>query len=108
MWASKGLDGSMYLKKGLQGVVTKVDIRMGPNEGKSGLTEEARPKCMDQGDDRNEGGTCVLHEVLCSRKVNKTTTIGHGGANCWAKGMVRMEKMVLEGGMDVVKMEKQR
>ena len=68
MWSSKVSNGSMYLKKGLQGVV-KVNIQMGPNDGKSGLTEEGRLKCLDQGDGRNEGGICLVREGLCSGKV---------------------------------------
>ena len=64
MWLSKGLNGSMYLKKGPEGVV-KVDIEMGPNEGKCGSTKEGRLKCLDRGDGRNNGGTCAVHEGLC-------------------------------------------
>ena len=64
---------SIYLKKELQGVV-KVDIGMGPNEGNSGPKEQGRPKCLDQGDARYKGGTCLVHDGLCSMKVDEAMT----------------------------------
>ena len=42
--------------------------------------EEGRPKCLDQGDGRNEGGTFVVHEGLFSGKAEEATMTGRGGA----------------------------
>ena len=78
MWSSKGLNVNMYLKHGLQGVV-KVDVRMRPNEDKSGLMEEGRLKFLDHEDGLNEGGTGMAHEGLCSGKAEEATETGHGG-----------------------------
>ena len=50
IWLFKGLNVSMYLKHGLQGIV-KVDVRMRPNKDKLGLTEEGRLKCLVHEDD---------------------------------------------------------
>ena len=61
MWSSKGLNVSMYLKHGLQGVV-KVDVQMRSNEDKPRLTKEGRLKCVNHGNGRNEGSTCMMHE----------------------------------------------
>ena len=79
MWSSKGLKVSMYFKKGLHGVIN-VGVRMWLYEvnherGK----KEAWWKCLDQGDGRNEGGTCAVHEGLYSQKVVKPMTSGRGG-----------------------------
>ena len=79
MWSSKGLNVSMYLKHGLQGVV-KVNVWMDPNKDKLGLTEEGRLKFLDYEDDRNKGSTCMIHETICSGKAEEATTIGRGGA----------------------------
>ena len=71
---------SMSLKKGLQGVVND-DVLIGPNRGKHGSTE-GRTKCLDEEDNRNEGGTCMVHEGLRSGKADKTTKTNRGGTKC--------------------------
>ena len=37
-------------------------------------------KFDDQGDGRDEGGTCTMHEELRSRGAKGATTSGHGNA----------------------------
>ena len=81
MWWSKDLNVSIYLKKGLQRVVI-VYILMGPNESKNQSTVEGKFKCLDQRDNRNEKGTCLVHEGLCSMKTDEATTTNCGGAKC--------------------------
>ena len=40
--------------------------------------EEDSRKFDDQGDGRDEGGTCTMHEELLSRGAKGATTSGHG------------------------------
>ena len=61
MWSSQILNVSKDLKHGLQGVV-KVDVQMRSNEDKPRLTKEGRLKCVNHGNGRNEGSTCMMHE----------------------------------------------
>ena len=79
IWLSKGLNVSMYLKHGLQGIV-KVDVRMIPNKDKLGLTEEGRLKCLVHKGDRNESNTCMVHEGLWLGKAEEAMTTGRGDA----------------------------
>ena len=74
------LNVNMCLEHGLQRVV-KVDVRMRSNEGNPRLMEEGRLNCLDQENGWNEGGTCMVYDVLCSGKTEEATTNNRGGAN---------------------------
>ena len=60
--------------KGLHGVVY-VGIQTRPW---GGINDGS--KCLDQGDNRDEGGTCTRHEVLCSRGAQGAMKTSHGNA----------------------------
>ena len=79
MWSSQILNVSMDLKHGLQGVV-KVDVQMRSNEDKPRLTKEGRLKCVNHGDGRNEGITCMIHEGLCLGKAEEDMKTNCGSA----------------------------
>ena len=71
MWSLKDL------KKGLLWVVD-IGVRTGLYKGKYMKRKYEGSKCLDQGDGRNEGGTCTEHKKIYSREVVKPTTSGHG------------------------------
>ena len=62
-------------KKGLQRVVS-VGIQMRSCKGKRKMRKDEGSKFLDQGEDRDEGGTCVVHEGIYSREVVEPTTSG--------------------------------
>ena len=71
MWSLKDL------KKGLLWVID-IGVRTGLYEGKYGKRKDEGSKCLDQGDGRNEGGTCAVHKEIYSREVVEPTTSGRG------------------------------
>ena len=66
MWSLKDL------KKGLLWVVD-IGVRTGLYEGKYGKRKDEGSKCLDQGDGRDEGGTCEVHKGIYSREVVEPT-----------------------------------
>ena len=85
-WSPKGLKMSMYFTKRLHGVVN-VDVRMGICEVKDVMGKKEGWSCLDHGDGQNEGGTCTVHEGLCSGEAKEATTSDHGKKDerriCW-------------------------
>ena len=71
MWSLKDL------KKGLLWVID-ICVRTRLYEGKYGKRKDEGSKCLDQGDGRNEGGTCAMHKEIYSREVVEPTTSGRG------------------------------
>ena len=65
--------------------MVKVDTQMGPNKGKSGLTQKRRPKYFSRGDDGNNGGTYFENEGLYPREANEATKMVRGSARCKQK-----------------------
>ena len=71
MWSLKDL------KKGLLWVID-ISVRTKHYEGKYMKRKYEGSKCLDQGDGRNEDGTCAEHKKIYSREVIKPTTSSHG------------------------------
>ena len=45
-----------------------------------GTRKDDKRMLDDQGDGQDEGGTCTMHEALCSGGAKGDMTIGHGNA----------------------------
>ena len=54
------------MKKGLLWVVD-IGVRTGLCGGKNRKRKYEGSKCLDQGDGRDEGGTCAMHKGIYSR-----------------------------------------
>ena len=65
------------LKKGLLWEID-IGVRTGLFKGKYGKRNDEGWKCVDQGDGRNEGGTCVVHKEIYSMDVVEPTPSGRG------------------------------
>ena len=83
VWSPKDLKMSMYFTKRLHGVVN-VDVRMGICEVKDVMGKKEGWKCFDQGDGRNEGGTCKGYSCEKRKRpqhpvVVKSTDEEYGG-----------------------------
>ena len=63
--------------KGLRQVVS-VNIQMRSCKGKHKKRKDEGSKFLHQGDGRDEGGTCAVHEGIYSREVVEPTTSGRG------------------------------
>ena len=79
MWSSQILKVSVDLKHGLQGVV-KVNVQVRSNEDKPRLMKEGRLNCVNHGDGRNKGSTCMMHEGLCFGKAEEDMKTKYGNA----------------------------
>ena len=79
MWSLKDLEESMPLKNELLRVLkNSISIRL--LKDMHGTRKNDKRKLDDQGDGRDEGGTCIRSEALCSRGAKRAMTIGHGNA----------------------------
>ena len=79
VWSLKHLEESMPLKNELLRVLkNSISIRL--LKDMHGTRKNDKRKLDDQGDGRDEGGTCIRSEALCSRGAKRAMKIGHGNA----------------------------
>ena len=79
MWSLKDLKESMKLNNELLRVLNhSISIRF--LKDMHGTRKNDKRKLDDQGDGRDEGGTCTRNEALCSRGAKRAMTTGHGNA----------------------------
>ena len=76
VWSHKDLEVGMQLK-GLHGVLN-VGIQTRPWGGRHGTRTDDGLKFLDQGDGKDEGGTCTRHEGLCSGGAQGAMTTDQG------------------------------
>ena len=77
-WSRKDLDVGIHLKI-LHGVFNAI-IQITTCGGRPKTKLHDGSKCLDQGDGRNEGGTCIKPKRLCSEGEQGAMTTGHGKA----------------------------
>ena len=77
-WSRKDLKVGMHLKV-LHGVVNVIiQIKAWGERHKTKMCDGS--KCLEQGDDRDKGGTCIKPKELCSKGEQGAMTTGHGKA----------------------------
>ena len=88
VWSPKDLKMSMYFTKRLHGVVN-VDVRMGICEVKDVMGKKEGWKCFDQGDGRNEGGTCKGYSCEKRKRPQHPVVVKSTVSRCYARAWRR-------------------